>query len=128
MIVRGASINRLCERGSEKLLDPRRSEAPTPTGSWWPLEESVLVYSEQRQLGEERAYFVYNSSSRSIIAGSQGRNSRRTRSRKHGGMVVTDSSLAYITQAHLPVVGVAHRRLSPPVSDIISDRHSHRPT
>lgn len=63
-------MTRLCEWGSEKLLGPRRSEAPIPTGSWWPLEESVLVYSEQRQLGEERADSAYDSSSRSMIAGS----------------------------------------------------------
>lgn len=63
-------MTRLCEWSSKKLLGPRRSEAPIPTGSRWPLEESVLVYSEQRQLGEERAYSAYNSSSRSMIAGS----------------------------------------------------------
>lgn len=41
--------------------------------------------------------------------------------------MVTGSSPAYITQAHLSVVGVTHSRLSPPASDIISDRHSRRP-
>jgi hypothetical protein len=57
-------------RVQKSPLDPRLSEAPIPTGSWWPLEESVLVYSEERQLGEERAYFAYTSSLQSIIVGS----------------------------------------------------------
>lgn len=46
-----------CESGSEKPLGPRLPQAPTPTGSWWPLEESVLVYFEERQLGEKKGLF-----------------------------------------------------------------------
>lgn len=42
--------------------------------------------------------------------------------------MVAGSSLAYITQAHLSMVGVTHSRLSPPPSTIISDRLGHRPT